>query len=86
MSRNKRKTIHKRIWLCPRDSDTMSHAAYTLNQYGERGDMSLDMADCSRKISMYFEANAKGKRKLDRLIKFLQEAQEKYDEENTDSK
>ena len=84
MSR-KTKRIHRRVWLCPSDADTMSYVAYSLNDYGERGSMNISIADCSRKINFYFDGDAKGKRKLDKLISILEEAREKYNAENTDS-
>ena len=73
----KRKEIHKRIWLQPSDADTMSHAAYTIGQYGDDG-ISITLADCNRQINLYFDTDkAAGRRKLDKLIAFLQEAREK---------
>ncbi len=76
MSR-KKKTIHKRVWLEPSDPDTLSYVAYTLGQYGE-DDLNITLADCNRQINLYFSETKKGRRKLNKLIAVLQEAQEKY--------
>ncbi len=81
--RRKNKTIHKRVWLEPRNADALSYVAYTRWNYDE-GSINIDIADCNRKINLYFEDNAKGRRKLAKLIAFLQEAQELHNGEATD--
>ncbi len=72
----KHKHMHKRIWLAPTDEDSQAWAAYTINKYSMRdgtGDMNISIADCFRHIDLTLSGK-KDQRKIERLIKFLQDA------------
>ena len=75
----KRKQISKRQWLVPGDPDTMSYVAFNQSKYDERDSVNIKIADCNRSINIYCEGRT-GLRKLDRLIKVLQEARNVIDE------
>lgn len=79
VAKKKRKHQHKRIWLRPNDPDTMSFAAYTMYEYGE-DKMSITIADCNRRINLGIY-NKADRRKIGKLIQFLQEAVDIYDRE-----
>jgi hypothetical protein len=71
----KRKSIGKRVWLVPNDPDTFSYMAYSQDSYDDRDTVSVKIADCNRSISLYCKGKS-GIRKLDKMIKFLEESKE----------
>ena len=75
---SKRKKIHKRMWLCPRDPDTMSNCSYTIDEY-DREAINVRLADCNRSISYYCEGK-EGLAKLNKLIAFLEEARDELED------
>ena len=76
------KHIHRRIWLAPTDEDSQAWAAYTINKYSVKdgsGDMEISIADCFRHIDLSLHSDSKSDlRKIERLIKFLQDAVAKH--------
>lgn len=68
MSKGTRPT-HRRIWLDSCNPDSLSFASYEI----QRDWGNINLADCNRRISYYFESKRDIK-KLDRLIAFLEEA------------
>lgn len=80
MRKDKHKHIHRRIWLAPRDEDSQAWACYTINKYSMRdgsGDMEISIADCFRHIDLSLGSTS-DVRKIERLIKFLQDALAKH--------
>jgi len=70
----KRKYEHKRVWLAPGNPTAMSWAAYTEEEYGETGDIEIQIADCTRVITLQLSSRS-DERKIERLICLLEEAQ-----------
>lgn len=75
---SKRKEVHKRAWLCPGDPDAMSYMAYTMDLWDDAS-VSLTLADCTRSINLHCSGR-KGVAKLNRLIKFIQEARDELED------
>lgn len=78
MARKKRKIAAKREWLTPRDPETQSYVAYAFHDYDD-GALTVTIADCNRRVSLYFEDSKSGRAKYDRLLKVLKEGREKMD-------
>ena len=76
---SKHKEIHKRKWLSPTDSSSLSYVSYTMYEYGDES-MSLCIADCNRNINLHI-MNKKDRRKIQTLIDFLNQAMSVYDGE-----
>ena len=70
---SKPKLVHKRVWLDPKEPDVMSWCAYTEQDYGDPGDVEIQIADCTRVITLQLN-NAKAEAKIERLVKLLNEA------------
>lgn len=75
----KQKVIHKRIWLQPKDPYTKSYAMYTVYSNDDYGS-NINIADCYRSIDLSMNSK-KDRRKIQKLINFLQEAVEVWDRE-----
>ena len=73
---SKRKTIHRRRWLKPGDSEAMSYVAYTINSY----DTSVKIADCYKQVSIGVY-NKRDLRKIDVLIEELTKFRELAEKE-----
>ncbi len=69
----KRKHQHKRIWLAPSDPDSQAWASWQIASYSSEGEMDIQIADCNRHIGLGLY-DKKDQRKIERLIKFLQDA------------
>jgi len=69
----KRKDIHRRIWLAPKDPDSLAYASYHIDEWTRDGDMEIVLSDCTRIINLTLN-NKQDQRKIERLIAFLQEA------------
>jgi hypothetical protein len=72
----RRRRIAKRKWLSPSNPDALSYVAYD----SDEGYMNIKIADCYRAITLSLN-DRKDRKKIDRLISFLQEAVEVYDAE-----
>ena len=71
----KKKHIHRRIWLDPSNPDVMSWVSYQKPSCAPDGEMDIQIADCFRNITLSLN-HKKDQRKIEKLIKFLQEAVE----------
>lgn len=73
------RTKHKRLWLEPKNHNVMSYMAYTITDGRPQAELDVDLqiADCNRKIGIWFSASDSGKEKFHRFYNFLTELGQK---------
>lgn len=81
MSKAKRKYEHKRIWLDPKNPESLAWACRTEENYSDPGQQSIQIADCNRSIRLEL-SSASDARKITRLVGLLCDALTLYRKHN----